>query len=154
MRKFNREIKDLNEITELIDGCDTLRVGFNNEGCPYIVPLSFGYEVIDGAFVFYVHGAKVGKRHELAAKAELVCVEADVCNGFMTLPSGDQTADYRSFIGKGIIETITGDEAVHALTALCRHCGFDTMHCTQAVVNATCVEKITVKEFTAKQRFK
>ena len=40
------------------------------------------------------------------------------------------------------------------LTLLCRHCGFDTMHCTQAVVNATCVEKITVKEFTAKQRFK
>ena len=154
MRKFDREIKDLNEITELIDGCDTLRVGFNDEGCPYIVPLSFGYEVIDGAFVFYVHGAKAGRRHELAAKSELVCVEADVCKGFVTLPSGDQTADYRSFIGKGTIETITGDEAVHALTALCRHCGFDTMHCTQAVVNATCVEKITGKDFTSKQRFK
>ena len=78
MRKFDREIKDLNEITELIDSCDTLRVGFNDEGCPYIVPLSFGYEVIDSAFVFYVHGAKVGRRHELAANAELVCVEADV----------------------------------------------------------------------------
>ena len=154
MRKFDREIKDLCEITGLIDSCDTLRVGFNDSDCPYIVPLSFGYEQIDGAFIFYVHGAKVGRRHELAAKAELVCVEADVCKGFVTLPGGGLTADYRSFIGKGTIETVSGSEAAHALTVLCRHCGFDTMPCTQAVVNATCVEKITVKEFTAKQRFK
>ena len=154
MRKTDREITDLNEIAGLIEGCDTLRLGFNDDGCPYIVPLSFGYELVDGAFVFYIHGAKVGRRHTLAQKEELVCVEADICKGYVTLQGGALTADYRSFIGRGKIEALEGDEAVRALELLCRHCGFDTMPCTKAVVDMTCVEKITVKEFTAKQRFK
>ena len=154
MRKTDREIKDLNEIAELLDECDTLRLGFNDEGCPYIVPLSFGFEQADGAFVFYVHGAKVGRRHDLAEKSELVCVEVDICKGYVTLHGGSLTADYRSFIGNGKIETVSGAEAVHALELLCRHCGFETMPCAQAVVDMTCVEKITVREFTAKQRFK
>ena len=37
MRKTDREITDLNEIAGLIEGCDTLRLGFNDDGCPYIV---------------------------------------------------------------------------------------------------------------------
>ena len=57
MRKTDREITDLNEIVGLIEGCDTQRLGFNDDGCPYIVPLSFGYELVDGAFVCYVHVA-------------------------------------------------------------------------------------------------
>ena len=154
MRKTDREIKDINEIAALLNECDALRLGFNDEGCPYIVPLSFGFEQVGDAFVFYVHGAKVGRRHSLAEKAELVCVEADICKGYVTLHGGALTADYRSFIGKGRIETVSGPEAVHGLELLCRHCGFDAMPCAQAVVDMTCVEKITVSEFTAKQRFK
>ena len=49
---------------------------------------------------------------------------------------------------------MTGEEAVKALTLLCRHCGFDKMGCPEAVVNSTSVEKIVVREFSAKQRFK
>lgn len=154
MRKFDREITNFDEIVALVESCDTMRIAFNDEKAPYIVPLSFGYETKDGQFIFYVHGARQGRRHELAAKSSYVGVELDVCNGFVELESGDQTADYRSFIGTGEISTVTGDEAVHALELLCRHCGFKTMHCTQTVVNNTCVEKITVSDFAAKQRFK
>ncbi len=118
------------------------------------MPLSFGFEAENGEFTFYVHGAKVGRRHTLAAKSSRVCVEADVCSGFVELEQGSQTADYKSFIGYGEISTVTGEEAVKALTLLCRHCGFDEMGCPEAVVSATSVEKIVVREFSAKQRFK
>ena len=87
-------------------------------------------------------------------KSGRVCVETDVCSGFVELEQGSQTADYKSFIGYGEISTVTGEEAVKALTLLCRHCGFDEMGCSEAVVNATGVEKIVVREFSAKQRFK
>ena len=154
MRKANRAITDFDEIKALIDSCDTIRLGFVDGNEAYIVPLSFGFEAENGEFTFYVHGAKAGRRHTLAKKSGRVCVEADVCSGFVELEQGSQTADYKSFIGYGEISTVTGEEAVKALTLLCRHCGFDEMGCPEAVVSATRVEKIVVREFSAKQRFK
>ena len=154
MRKINRAITDLDEIKALIDRCDTIRLGFVDGNEAYIVPLSFGYEAGDGVFTFYVHGAKLGRRHELAAKNPRVCVEADLCLGFVELEGGAQTADYKSFIGCGEISEVRGEEAVRGLTLLCSHCGFGRIGCTEAVINATCVEKITVREFSAKQRVK
>ena len=154
MRRHDRAIESCVEICALIEKCDTLRVAFSDDGAPYIVPLSFGYETSDGVITFYVHGAKTGRRHELAAKNAKVCVETDVCEGFVELEGGAQTADYKSFIGWGDISPVTGDEAVKGLNLLCRHCGFEGMTCTDAVIRNTCVEKIVVDIFTAKQRFK
>ena len=112
MRKANRAITDFEEIKTLIDKCDTIRLGFVDGQEAYIVPLSFGYESENGEFTFYVHGAKVGRRHVLAAQNRRGCVVADPC------------------------------------------LRFDEMGCPEAVINATCVEKIVVREFSAKQRFK
>lgn len=154
MRRTDREMTDFNEICRLIGKCDTIRVGFNDTDAPYIVPLSFGYEAENGCIVFYIHGAKDGRRHLLARKCKQVCVEADICLGFAELGSGALTADYKSFIGTGEISTVCGEEAVKGLELICRHCGFDKMDCSEAVVKNTCVEKIVVTEFSAKQRFK
>lgn len=154
MRKINRAITDFNEICELIDRCDTIRLGFCDGEEAYIVPLSFGWETEDNALIFYVHGAKEGRRHNLARSAKRCCVEADVLHKYVELEGGAQTADYESFIGSGTIEEISGEEAVHALELLSRHCGFEKMGCTQAVVDITCVEKIVVRDFSAKRRFK
>ncbi len=154
MRKINRAITDFDEIKALIEKCDTVRLGFVDGNEAYIVPLSFGYEAENGVFTFYVHGAKVGRRHELAAKNSRVCVEADLCIGFVELEGGAQTADYKSFIGCGEISEVSGEEAVKGLELLCAHCGFGKLGCTEAVIKATCVEKIVVREFSAKQRFK
>lgn len=153
MRRHDREIKELSEIRELVDHCDTLRLGFCDGDTPYVVPLSFGWEESGGVFTFYVHGAKQGRRHELAKKAAKVCVELDACHGFVESVGG-LTADYESFIGTGEVTTVTGDEAVKGLTLLCRHCGFEDMPCNQKVVDMTCVEKISVSDYTAKRRFK
>ena len=109
MRKANRAITDFDEIKALIDSCDTIRLGFVDGDEAYIVPLSFGFEAENGEFTFYVHGAKAGRRHTLAKKSGRVCVEADVCSGFVELEQGSQTADYKSFIGYGEISTVTGE---------------------------------------------
>lgn len=153
MRRHDREISELEDIRALVDRCDTLRLGFCDGDTPYVVPLSFGFEESGGVFTFYVHGAKEGRRHTLAKAATKVCVELDNCRGFVE-STGGLTADYESFIGVGEIATVTGDEAVKGLTLICNHCGFDTMPCTQKVVDMTCVEKITVSDYTAKRRFK
>lgn len=154
MRRHDRAITDFEDIRALIEGCDTIRVGFSDGNVPYIVPLSFGFETKNGEFTFYVHGAKEGRRHELAKKTPYVCVEADLLRSYVEKSGGSLTADYKSFIGWGEMSEVSGEEAVKGLELLCRHCGFSSMSCSDAVVNATCVEKITIREFTAKERFK
>ena len=44
MRKADREIKDFEEIKELLDECQTIRLAMHDEPYPYIVPLSYGWE--------------------------------------------------------------------------------------------------------------
>ena len=43
MRRKDREITDEAKIDEIILNCNCCRLGFNDGGKVYIVPLSFGY---------------------------------------------------------------------------------------------------------------
>ena len=44
MRRKDREITDINEIKFLLKTMDTIRIGFNDQPYPYIVPVSYGFE--------------------------------------------------------------------------------------------------------------
>ena len=70
MRKFQREITDRNELLSVLDACQTIRLGLYDDGYPYVVPLSFGYEQINGKIVIYFHCAKEGKKIDLLATAQ------------------------------------------------------------------------------------
>lgn len=48
MRQEDREIKELDEKIEVMKKCDVCRLALNDDGYPYILPLNFGMEVIDG----------------------------------------------------------------------------------------------------------
>ena len=43
MRRKDREITDEAKIDEIISRCNCCRIGFNDSGEVYIVPLNFGY---------------------------------------------------------------------------------------------------------------
>ena len=45
MRRKDREIKDFNEIIEIIRKCDVCRIALHDGDFPYIVPLNFGLDV-------------------------------------------------------------------------------------------------------------
>ena len=48
MRRSDREIKDRDQIIEVIKKCDVCRLALNDGGYPYILPLNFGMEEKDG----------------------------------------------------------------------------------------------------------
>ena len=100
--------------------------------------------------------SKDGKTKTKVAGSDGIVVFKGLASGSwtVTITDGSQTADYKSFIGWGEICEVSGEEARKGLELLCRHCGFDSVGCSEKVIEATCVEKITVREFTAKERFK
>ena len=153
MRKANREITDFQEKIALLERCDTIRLGILDDDAPYIVPVSFGYEVTGETVSVYFHGAVAGRKFELLKKHPRVCVEADVCNGFVDNGEGGATCDYESLIGWGNAELLEGEEAKKGVRLLMEHCGFADYPCGDEVMKITAVHRITLDALTGKRRF-
>ena len=150
MYRKDREIKEFDAIVDVLERCDTIHLGITGEEYPYVVPLSFGYEVKNGKIVFYIHGAKKGLKLDLLAKNNKVCVEADLCHGFYRLED-DVTTDYESIIGFGLAEPAEGEELAHGLDLILKHCGIPDYVCTPVQTRATAVYKITLEQVTGKR---
>ncbi len=150
MRRSEREIKDFDEIIDVLNRSETIRLGIFGGEYPYIVPLSFGYEIAEGKIVLYVHSAIEGKKYNLLAQDGRVCVEADFCHGFAQSKKGVTTL-YESIIGFGRAEKIDGEEAGKGLNLLLAHCGYPGDQCSNASMQAVAVYKITLDSITGKR---
>lgn len=66
MRRSDREVTDKKAIEQFISEQRIIRVGLCDNGEIYIVPLNYGYEFENDEYTFYFHGAKAGRKYELA----------------------------------------------------------------------------------------
>ena len=152
MRKAQREITNLEEIADVLSRCDTVRIGINDAGLPYIVPLSFGYEILNGKIAVYFHGAKAGRKAELLRSLPRVCVEADLCHGFVDNGRGGYTCDYESVIGYGNVELLEGVEAEKGIRLLLEHCDIQAEACPAEAMAVTAVNRVILDEISGKHR--
>ena len=67
MRRKDQEVESLDEFFDILSRCNAVRVGFRGEEYPYVVPLSFATELVDGKIVVYFHCARQGIKLELTA---------------------------------------------------------------------------------------
>jgi nitroimidazol reductase NimA-like FMN-containing flavoprotein (pyridoxamine 5'-phosphate oxidase superfamily) len=153
MRRTDREITDFNEIIDVLRRSDTIRLGLNSDPYPYIVPLSFGFEVLNDKISIYFHGAKEGLKHDLIAKNPHVCVEADIFHRYAETPQNSITTEYESFIGFGIAELTAGEEAIKGMDLLLEHCGYAGFEYDRKALDFTAIYRITLDSFTGKRRF-
>lgn len=77
MRRKDREVIKDEEIDKIISNCYCCRLGFQDEGNIYMVPLSFGYEKNNGRRIFYFHSAKEGRKIDLIRKNHYAGFELD-----------------------------------------------------------------------------
>lgn len=155
MIRKDREIVDFEEIISIVAKCDVCRIALNgDDGCPYILPLNFGYSVNDGQLTLYFHSALVGKKHELIAADNRATFEMDCGHALLSMPErGYCTMNYESVIGHGLIQYIDDEgEKIKALTLMT-----DRYHPThfefgQAALPRTSVYKLTVSDMTAKRK--
>lgn len=157
MYRSEREIKDLDDICRVIVRSKVLRLALNNTqtGRPYVVPLSFGFELDGSDLIFYVHGAIHGLKWELAAQDNRVTVELDNMFGIIDGPSYDPcqvSTAYDSVIGQGTIEKLeSAEEKAAALGAVCGHYGVDAAQFPEKMMEKTAAYRIRVPDYTAKR---
>ena len=151
MNRKDREIKDFTEIIDVLKRCNTVRLGLINNGRPYVVPVSFGLDIVDGKALLYFHGAAAGLKTECIAQNNNVCIEADIFYKVETTQNGI-TARYESIIGNGVVSKAEGEEKICGLQKLNEHYGYGDYPVGRCgALSNTAVYKIVLSELTGKR---
>lgn len=157
MRRKDREVTDQKELESIIKSCKVLRVAMIDGEYPYIIPVNFGYEWQD-QFIFYIHGARSGKKLSVIANNPYVAIEMDSNHALVT---GDSRPDhfsyeYRSVIGQGVAELVEDPaEKLHGLQRLMEHqVEGPYSEITEGMIKQTSVVKITLNNVSGKQHLK
>ena len=59
------QITDINEIKEILDKGTVLHLGLVDGDEPYVVPMNYGYTLVDGKLTIYLHGATAGRKLDI-----------------------------------------------------------------------------------------
>lgn len=133
MRRDEREVTDIAEINDILNRCDTIRIGMNGGGYPYIIPMTFGSELVNGKIFIYFHSAGAGRKWDILNSDPRVCIEADLYYRVEKRENGDITAIYESVIGTGDAELLTVQEdriaALRCMLAKYKESGFPVTSC-------------------------
>ncbi len=152
MRRKDREVTDPGEVFDILRRCDTLRIAMRGEEYPYVVPVSFGAECVDGRTVVYFHCAREGRKLDLLRADPRVAVEGDIFIRTETTDHGITTR-YESVIGFGECVFPEDEEEIrHGLRLICEHygyAGYSLDHCR--ALRFLYVGKIVLRELTGKR---
>ena len=129
MRLHKRAVTDADEVRQIIEECQVLRLGLIDEEGMFIVPVNFGYawDEATGLPRFYVHSAREGRKAEavLAGGADgaAAAFELDVDGGNIV---GDYSCAYSrayaSVMGCGRVREVVDDaEREEGLRLLMAH---------------------------------
>jgi hypothetical protein len=153
MRRTDREVTDPEKIQDIVNRCTCCRIGFNDSGEVYIVPLNFGYQKNGDTYVVYFHGAHEGRKIDLIKKNPKVgfemdtnykLTEADIACGY--------SARFQSLIGNGTMEIVDGnEEKLIGLNLIMEHnTGKGAWAFDEKMINAVTVFKLIVNELSCK----
>ncbi|MCH5147140.1 MAG: pyridoxamine 5'-phosphate oxidase family protein [Clostridiales bacterium] len=157
MKRKDREITDRQAIIDIIENCQCCRIGFQDDGEVYIVPLNFGFEYSEQHITFYFHGANDGRKIDLIAKNPHVGFEMDTNHEVYAKSNNGTactyTARFQSVIGTGKVSMVCNvEEKKHGLLLLMKH---TTQKCEwsfdEKMLNAVAVFKLEVEKLSCKE---
>ena len=62
MRRAEKEVKDLEQLEEILRDCNTVRIGTQDAEGMFIVPVNYGYDLTEGQLTLYLHSAREGRK--------------------------------------------------------------------------------------------
>ena len=154
MRRSDREIKDRQEIMDVMRKCDVCRLAFHDGDYPYIVPLNFGLAADDDAVELIFHSALEGHKVDLMRRNNRASFEMDCSHQLQYFEAkGYCTFAYESVIGHGRIRILEDFEKEEALKKIMKqyHPG-ENAYFNTAAIPRTLVFKLVVEEMTGKRK--
>lgn len=154
MRRTDREITDDLEKIKVLEECKVCRIGMNDNGNVYVVPLNFGYTYNNGKLVLYFHCAKEGRAIDVIKENNHVCVEMDCEHSLITADVPCKYGyTYASLIGNGTAKIVENtSEKIAALTILMKHQTGKEFSFDQKMVGSVAVIKVDVADFSCKRK--
>jgi len=150
MRRTEREIKDSDEIIEILQKGEICRLGFSVANVPYIVPMNYGYS--DGRLFF--HSAKEGRKIDMLRENDRVCFEVEVDTRIVQKQQACRwEMKYRCVMGTGrICEIQDNDEKKEGLSVIMNHyLKKDSWTFIDESVDKIVVLKVDINEMTGKK---
>ena len=154
VRRKDREINDYSKIIEIINDCDCCRLGLVDNNEAYIIPMNFGYDIIDKHILLYFHCANEGRKINLLPKQSVVSFEMDTKH---RLTKGNLGCDfsflYQSIMGTGrVMEVLDRDEKIYGLQKIMSHyTNKSKWEFDEKVLNVTKVLKFSVSTLSCKE---
>lgn len=154
MRRKDREVNDYEEIKKILDLCKTASVAMIDDNTPYVVPLSYGYEMRENQLILYFHCAKEGRKIDILNKNKSVCFTIfDEGKPLHTECPCNSGYYYSSIIGFGKVKFIEDtEEKEQALTKMFIQQTGKNVTFTKEQVDTVCVFKIISDDFTGKRK--
>jgi len=98
MRRSEKEIKERDEIEDIIRRAEICRIAFSVDDQPYIVPVNFGYN----NNCLFIHSAREGKKIDMIKRNSRVSFEMEIDTSVIIEDTAcDCRTKYRSVIGTG-----------------------------------------------------
>lgn len=157
MRRGDRAVTELPAIREILMQCKTCHVALVDGDMPYVVPLSFGFELTGDALTLYFHSAKTGRKLDvmrnnsraafsIALEGETVFLPERPCNS---------STYFASVLGSGTIAVIEdAAEKCRALSLMMERQTGAAVAFAAEQADAVCVLKLVSHDFTAKRKAK
>lgn len=157
MRRADREVKDLETIQSILDQCKTCHLAMVEDGMPYVIPLSYAYEVKEEILTLYFHSAKEGRKLDILRKNSAVCFE--MCMEGEPIYAKETPCNsgyyYASVHGFGEVVFVEDtEEKCRSLSLLMKHQADTDVVFTKEQASGVCVYKVVTKDFVGKQKKK
>lgn len=157
MRRVDREIKDIEEIFEIVRGHNVAHIAMSDNGKPYVAVMNFGYERKDDGLILYFHSAREGRKIDILRAYPQVYFIIDVSNGLIGEEENNPSAlswSYASVAGEGKVEFVESDEEKsRALDLIISQAkgGYAKYEYPRAALAKTCVFRIECTSISGKR---
>lgn len=154
MRRKDREVTEIGDIITILESCKICHLAILDGDAPYVVPLSYGYDMSDGILTLYFHSAKEGRKIDVLNKNNNVCFEISTTGGPVHSKSPCNSIYYfSSIIGFGKVYFVEKDEEKCRALSKIFHCQTGNhVSFTSQQADSVCIFKIVSDNFSAKRK--
>lgn len=107
MRRFENQVHDREMIKAILDNILIVNLGINDGDYPYVVPLTFGYEITEEQLLIYLHCAREGHKVDLWRKNPKVSLTFSTHTNHPNNLYKGAMHDFRSIMANGRIRQVS-----------------------------------------------